>query len=111
LFLFVALWVAAWRTAGWIAREGGQFRDTQWAARLANAVQVSLIAYLVGGAFLSLAYFDLPYDLLVILVVLKRSVSQKIAAYQAQESKTSSVTAKPRMHSPTPTSALHAKES
>jgi hypothetical protein len=32
--------------------------------------QVSLIGFAVGGAFLSLAYFDLPYNILVIVVAL-----------------------------------------
>ena len=30
--------------------------------------QVSIVGYLVGGAFLSLAYFDLPYYIMVLLV-------------------------------------------
>ena len=30
--------------------------------------QVSLVGYAVGGAFLSLAYFDLYYDIIIILV-------------------------------------------
>ena len=34
--------------------------------------QVSLVGYAVGGAFLSLAYFDLPYDILLLVVVAKR---------------------------------------
>ena len=46
--------------------------DAQWAFHLASMCQVSLIGYLVGGAFLSLAYFDLPYDIIVILVVTSR---------------------------------------
>jgi hypothetical protein len=37
-------------------------------------VQVSLIGYLVGGTFLSLAYFDLPYNLLVLVVLTRRWV-------------------------------------
>jgi hypothetical protein len=31
-------------------------------------IQVSMVGYAVGGAFLSLAYFDLPYNMLVIVV-------------------------------------------
>ena len=31
--------------------------------------QVALAGYVVGGAFLSLAYFDLPYDIMVLVVV------------------------------------------
>ena len=38
--------------------------------------QVSLVGYAVGGAFLSLAYFDLPYDIMV-MVVLTRSWAEK----------------------------------
>ena len=49
-------------------------------------VQASIIGYLVGGAFLDLAYFDLPYNLLVVLLVtrawLRRQgwISDKAAA-------------------------------
>ena len=32
-------------------------------------VQVSLVGYFVGGAFLSLSYFDLPYDLMMMVVL------------------------------------------
>jgi len=32
-------------------------------------IQVSLIGYAAGGAFLGMAYFDLPYHLVIILVL------------------------------------------
>ena len=41
---------------------------------LARMLQVSLIAYMSGGAFLSLSYFDLPWHLLAITVLLKGQV-------------------------------------
>ena len=31
--------------------------------------QVSMTGYAIGGAFLSLAYFDLPYNILVLVVL------------------------------------------
>jgi len=31
--------------------------------------QVSIAGYAVGGAFLSLAYFDLPYNILILVVL------------------------------------------
>jgi putative inorganic carbon (HCO3(-)) transporter len=34
--------------------------------------QVSLAGYAVGGAFLSLAYFDLLYDIILIIVLLEK---------------------------------------
>lgn len=38
-----------------------------WAYDLAHMAEVSIIAYLVGGSFLSLSYYDLYFTLLVIL--------------------------------------------
>jgi hypothetical protein len=34
--------------------------------------QVSLVGYIVGGAFLTLAYYDLLYDIVAILFVLEK---------------------------------------
>jgi len=41
---------------------------------LARMLQVSLVAYMSGGAFLSLAYFDLPWHLIALAVLLKHLV-------------------------------------
>jgi probable O-glycosylation ligase (exosortase A-associated) len=87
IFLFVLLWIVGWRTAKRIITHSRRFEDLQWAGRLAAMVQVSFIGYVVGGAFLSLAYFDLPYDLLVILVVLNRMVDARASAMTESDSK------------------------
>lgn len=44
--------------------------ELSWMAALANMVQVSFVAYMVAGAFLGMAYFDLPYHLMSIVVIL-----------------------------------------
>jgi len=65
--------VLGWRMAGRVRRIAR--RETGEAgslALLAAMCQVSLVGYAVGGAFLSLAYFDLPYNILVMLVVANR---------------------------------------
>ena len=41
----------------------------QWASDLVRMAQVSLAGYAVGGAFVSLVYFDLPYHLMAIVVI------------------------------------------
>lgn len=41
--------------------------DLVWAADLARMSQVSIVAYLVGGAFLSLAYWDVFWTLMIVL--------------------------------------------
>ena len=39
---------------------------------LARMMQISLIAYMSGGAFLSLAYFDLPWHIIAMAVILRQ---------------------------------------
>ena len=39
--------------------------------------QVALAGYAVGGAFLSLAYFDLPYNIMVLVVLTRIWVEKR----------------------------------
>jgi probable O-glycosylation ligase (exosortase A-associated) len=71
LLLFLLLWFLALRLSGRICRLAAA-PEVRWAYDLAVMCQISLVGYAVGGAFLSLAYFDLPYNLLVLLVVTQR---------------------------------------
>jgi len=72
-FVGLAIWLAIWLTTWYyvmrIREEARTIPEARWCVDLANMVQVSLIGYALGGAFLSLAYFDLPYDLMVIVVL------------------------------------------
>lgn len=72
LALFMAIWVLVWIDAARIRKRARGAPEFLWAYHLAGMVQVALVGYGVGGAFLSLAYFDLPYNLLVIVVVTQR---------------------------------------
>jgi len=67
LFLFLGMWVSTWRTARWINRFSHDPKDQL----LSRMIEVSLIGYATGGAFLNLAYFDGPYYLLVALAALR----------------------------------------
>lgn len=78
LAMFLALWVATWRSAGWLRTQKNLLPETRWTADMGAMCQVALAGYAVGGAFLSLAYFDLPYNIMV-LVVLTRAWVQKQA--------------------------------
>lgn len=69
LVLFVLIGLTAWRTGRLVMKECQNDPDRKWAADLAAMTQVSLIGYATGGAFLGLAYFDYPYDLVIILVL------------------------------------------
>jgi len=77
LLLFLLVWWLAFRTAGRIRKDALVREDTKWVYYLAGMCQVSLVGYAIGGAFLSLAYFDLPYNVLVMLVVSSRWLQEK----------------------------------
>lgn len=68
LGLFLLLGTFAWRTGTWIIRSTEKLEEYKWAYALATMIQVSLIGYIVGGAFLSLLYFDVPYYLMAAMV-------------------------------------------
>ena len=71
LFLYLLIWWFTWRTAVWIGKRTTPDGEHRWAYHLAAMSQVSLVGYFVGGAFLSLAYFDLPYFIMVALIATK----------------------------------------
>jgi putative inorganic carbon (hco3(-)) transporter len=72
LFLYLSIFITAFVTAFRIRQEAEKRPETQWMYHLAGMCQVSLVGFAVGGAFLSLAYFDLPYNVVVVLVVAQR---------------------------------------
>lgn len=86
LALFLLLGVVSWRTGSWVIRHSRSSEELKWAGDLAAMVQVCLIGYAVGGAFLGLAYFDFYYHLVAILVVLKEWLKkQKVLTQEMGE--------------------------
>jgi putative inorganic carbon (HCO3(-)) transporter len=73
LTLFLLLIVSTWRTGTRVNQFCKGAPDAKWAADLARMLQVSVVGYAVGGAFLSLAYFDLYYCIIALLVALEKS--------------------------------------
>ena len=67
--LFMLLGLLAWIRAQQIIKRCKKDPDNKWASDLASMIQVSLIGYAAGGAFLGMAYFDLPYHLMIILLL------------------------------------------
>ena len=66
LFIFLCLWISTWLSAGWLRKHGRKQVETEWCVQLGSMIQVALVGYAVGGAFLSLSYFDLPYNLMAL---------------------------------------------
>lgn len=72
LTIFVTLILCVWRTGSRVIKVCADAPELKWASDLAKMTQVCVIGYAVSGAFLSLAYFDLYYDFIVILVALEK---------------------------------------
>ena len=77
LFIYLMMWISAFRCAGWLRKHAREAPETKWAADLGSMVQVSLAGFAVGGSFLSLSYFDLPYNLMVLVVLAKAWVMRR----------------------------------
>lgn len=85
LALFLVLWILVWRDASWIIRHSGSGGDLRWASDLARMIQVSLVGYAVGGAFLNLAQYDVPYNLLAALVLTRLRVEREIGKVDQEQ--------------------------
>jgi len=77
LFLFLLLFCFAFGSAGWLRTQGRRQPETQWLSDLGAMLQVSFAGYAVGGAFLSLSYWDLPYNMMAMAVIGRRWLSSK----------------------------------
>lgn len=72
LFIYLALWFTTYRMAGNLRKLTENRPDILWIRDLGRMIQVSLLGFFVGGAFLSLAYWDVPFYILVLVVTLDR---------------------------------------
>lgn len=74
LIMFLTILFLTWRYLGRVIKKTRGNLELSKENLLARMLQVSMIAYMSGGAFLSLAYFDLPWHLIAIAVLLKNLV-------------------------------------
>jgi probable O-glycosylation ligase (exosortase A-associated) len=81
LLLFVAILVSSWRNASAVVDAARDRPEWRWAGDLATCLKYSLIAYVVSGAALSMAYFDFMYMICALLVVLRHLVAQPVVRH------------------------------
>ena len=79
LFLFLALLASAfitrWQIKKLVKRLPG---DNSWASDLSTAITLSLVAFMVGGAGVSLAYFELAYLQIVMLSIVLHLLQKEL---------------------------------
>lgn len=83
LALYLTLGFLAWRAGSRIIKQTRNHPDLQWAGVLATMLQVGMIGFGTGGAFLSLLYFDVPYYMMALMVVTGALVDKQLAAEAA----------------------------
>jgi probable O-glycosylation ligase (exosortase A-associated) len=79
LGLFFGLFFTTFRNAGWLRLQARDRPNLQWAGDLGSMLQVCIAGYAVGGAFLGLAYFDLPYHFVAFVVLARLFVERELA--------------------------------
>jgi probable O-glycosylation ligase (exosortase A-associated) len=78
LFLYVSLGIATWRTASRITKRAQCDAELEvWVPLLMRMTQVSLIGFAIGGAFLTLVHFDLPYYLACFVVLVDVTIRER----------------------------------
>ncbi len=90
LILYLTLVVITWRRATSLARECRRAPGLEWVDLLMRMTQVSLVGFLVGGAFLSLLHFDFPYYLMALVVLVEATVREQLGSRAPQPAMRSS---------------------
>jgi len=76
LALFLGILASSLRATRSLHRSAKDWPDAQWIGAYAVAINVGLIGFMVSGAFLNLAWFDLIWLYVGLLAVLKRELQE-----------------------------------
>jgi len=68
LALFLALGFASWATARNLVKGSQHRQEFAWAGALGRAMQVSIVGFAVAGMFVNIAYWELVYYEIIILM-------------------------------------------
>lgn len=97
LGLFLLLGIFTWRTASWVVKKSKKIKELTWAYDLGLMMQVSLVGFASCGAFLGLAYFDLVYHIVAMVVLLRMIVTRKLAELAAENQALDSPEREPKL--------------
>ncbi len=79
LALYVLFWFLTYRAAARLMKIGKRHEQLRWVHTLGSMATVSIAGFATGGAFLSLAYWDMPYYLIVILLATEQYAKKELA--------------------------------
>ena len=85
LLLFLTILLLAWRTGVWVIKNTQGIEELKWAHDFAYYFKISMVAYCFGGAFLSLAYFDFPWHLFAIILIVKKITQEQLERLRQEQ--------------------------
>ncbi|MCV2886040.1 putative O-glycosylation ligase, exosortase A system-associated [Aestuariibacter sp. AA17] len=85
LIMFLMMLYGNWSLAKRNIKLSKEHADLEWCATLSRMIQVSQMAYMSGGAFLGLAYWNMPYHLMVIMILVNMHVLNVLKQKAEQE--------------------------
>lgn len=78
LLIFLLIFFTSWRNAAVAIRLTHSIEELRWVSELSTALQYTLVAYVVSGAALSMAYFDYIYVVVALLIVLRSIATARV---------------------------------
>lgn len=81
--LWVSLLVSCLLKLQRIRSVGRSRSELSWGISWADALQASLLGYVVAGTFLDVAYFDVYYQLIALIIILSKRQKEELAELQA----------------------------
>jgi probable O-glycosylation ligase (exosortase A-associated) len=78
-FIYMLLLISVQLKLNRLRRESKRQPETAWIGTYALGIQIGLLSYMVSGAFLSSAYFDLAWLYYAITVILSRELAAQTA--------------------------------
>jgi probable O-glycosylation ligase (exosortase A-associated) len=77
LALYLMIGVTTYNSARWLRVNARKIPEAKWAADLGSMIQVGMVGFAVGGGLLSLAYVDIPFNMMVMVVLARHWVQTK----------------------------------
>jgi len=79
LFFYVMLFVSTFMSLRWLKRAARSYPSLGWMENYGSLLSVSFWAFMVAGSFLDFAYFDLIFQLIAIVVILRNLAQRELA--------------------------------
>jgi len=81
--LWIALLISCFLSLRKIHRFSKRIESLQWMGYYASMVEISFVVYMIVGTFLDVAYFDVFYQFIVVVILLKEHMYQMVKSWHS----------------------------